>query len=73
MNSLGINKSKRHERRCRYVWRCDSSVVAALMKQEGYNVIGITLKLYDDSKSSAEGRQYCAGQDILDAKRFQKN
>ena len=30
----------------------DSSVVAALMKQEGYDVTGITLKLYDDSKQS---------------------
>ena len=30
----------------------DSSVVAALMKQEGYDVIGITLKLYDDAKQS---------------------
>ena len=47
----------------------DSSVVAALMKEEGYNVTGITLKLYDDSKQSKEGRQCCAGQDIMDAKR----
>jgi tRNA-specific 2-thiouridylase len=47
----------------------DSSTVAALMKKEGYNVIGITLKLYDDSKSSKKNRQCCAGQDILDAKR----
>jgi tRNA-specific 2-thiouridylase len=39
------------------------------MKNEGYNVTGITLKLYDDSKSSTDGRQCCAGQDILDAKR----
>jgi tRNA-specific 2-thiouridylase len=47
----------------------DSSTVAALMKSEGYNVIGITLKLYDDAKLSKENRQCCAGQDILDAKR----
>ena len=47
----------------------DSSVVAGLMKEEGYDVTGITLKLYDDAKSSKEGRQCCAGQDILDAKR----
>jgi len=47
----------------------DSSTVAGLMKKEGYNVIGITLKLYDDAKSSKESRQCCAGQDILDAKR----
>ena len=47
----------------------DSSTVAGLMKKEGYNVTGITLKLYDDSKSSKQNRQCCAGQDILDAKR----
>ena len=47
----------------------DSSTVAGLMKNEGYNVVGITLKLYDDSKISKESRQCCAGQDILDAKR----
>ena len=47
----------------------DSSTVAGLMKTEGYNVVGITLKLYDDIKSSKESRQCCAGQDILDAKR----
>ena len=47
----------------------DSSTVAGLMKKEGYNVIGITLKLYDDAKSSKKSKQSCAGQDILDAKR----
>jgi tRNA-specific 2-thiouridylase len=51
----------------------DSSVVAALMKQEGYDVTGITLKLYDDTKQPKEGRQCCAGQDILDAKRVSEN
>ena len=50
----------------------DSSTVAGLMKKEGYNVMGVTLKLYDDSKSSKESRQCCAGQDILDAKRVSK-
>jgi tRNA-specific 2-thiouridylase len=47
----------------------DSSTVAGLMKKEGYNVLGITLKLYDDAKSTKGSRQCCAGQDILDAKR----
>jgi len=47
----------------------DSSTVAGLMKKEGYNVTGITLKLYDDVKSSKKNKQCCAGQDILDAKR----
>ena len=31
----------------------DSSTVAGMMKKEGYNVIGITLKLYDDGKEVA--------------------
>ena len=47
----------------------DSSTVAGIMKNEGYNVVGITLKLYDDAKKNSQSRQCCAGQDILDAKR----
>ncbi len=48
----------------------DSSTVAGLMKSQGYQVIGVTLKLYDDSKASKKAsRQCCAGQDIMDAKR----
>jgi len=47
----------------------DSSTVAGIMKEEGYQVIGITLKLYDDTKTTSQSRQCCAGQDILDAKR----
>ena len=70
MNSLGINKPKKETKVVVAMsGGVDSSVVAALMKQEGYDVTGITLKLYDDAKSSKEGRQCCAGQDIIDAKR----
>ena len=70
MNSLGINKAKKETKIVVAMsGGVDSSVVAALMKQEGYNVTGVTLKLYDNSKKSKEGRQCCAGQDILDAKR----
>ena len=47
----------------------DSSTVAGIMKNEGYNVIGITLKLYDDGKQVATSKQCCSGQDIMDAKR----
>ena len=47
----------------------DSSTVAGMMKKDGYKVIGITLKLYDDTKQTAKSKQCCAGQDILDAKR----
>ena len=74
MNSLGINKQKKETKVVVAMsGGVDSSVVAALMKQEGYDVTGITLKLYDDTKQSKEGRQCCAGQDILDAKRVSEN
>ena len=70
MNSIGINKPKKETKVVVAMsGGVDSSVVAALMKKEGYNVTGITLKLYDDAKQSTEGRQCCAGQDIMDAKR----
>ncbi|MDC0937843.1 tRNA 2-thiouridine(34) synthase MnmA [Pelagibacteraceae bacterium] len=74
MNSLGINKPKKDTKVVVAMsGGVDSSVVAALMKEEGYNVTGITLKLYDETKQSKEGRQCCAGQDILDAKRVSEN
>ena len=47
----------------------DSSTVAGLMKKEGYNVIGITLKLSDDNQQVAKSKVCCSGQDIIDAKR----
>ena len=69
-NSLGIKKTPRDTKVVVAMsGGVDSSVVAALMKEEGYDVTGITLKLYDESKTSENGRQCCAGRDILDAKR----
>ena len=47
----------------------DSSTVAGIMKHDGYNVTGVTLKLYDDTKEISKSKQCCAGQDIMDAKR----
>ena len=47
----------------------DSSTVAGMMKRDGYNVIGITLKLYDNGKEVVSSKQCCSGQDIIDAKR----
>lgn len=47
----------------------DSSVVAALMKQQGYDVVGITLQLYDHGAAIKKKGACCAGQDIYDARR----
>ncbi|WP_332065981.1 tRNA 2-thiouridine(34) synthase MnmA [Bartonella sp. CB189] len=47
----------------------DSSVVAGILKKEGYNVIGITLQLYDHGAATHRVGACCAGQDIEDARR----
>ncbi len=46
----------------------DSSVVAALMKARGYDVIGITLQLYDHGNAVHRPGACCAGRDIHDAR-----
>jgi tRNA-specific 2-thiouridylase len=46
----------------------DSSVVAALLKEQGYDVVGVTLQLYDHGVAVGKSRACCAGQDILDAR-----
>ena len=46
----------------------DSSVVAALLKAEGYDVIGVTLQLYDHGEATHRPGACCAGQDIHDAR-----
>ena len=73
INSLGINKSPKDTRVVVAMsGGVDSSVVAGLLKNQGYEVIGITLKLYDTPKATS-GRQCCAGQDIIDAKRVSES
>src|SRR5919106_769536 len=47
----------------------DSSVTAALLKSEGYDVLGITLQLYDHGAAAHRKGACCAGQDIYDARR----
>jgi len=70
MNSIGIAKNPKDTLVVVAMsGGVDSSTVAAMMKNEGYNVIGITLKLYNDNKEKAQAKQCCAGQDIMDAKR----
>ncbi len=46
----------------------DSSVVAGLLKREGYEVIGVTLQLYDHGAAISRKGACCAGQDIHDAR-----
>jgi tRNA-specific 2-thiouridylase len=47
----------------------DSSVVAALLRSQGYDVVGITLQLYDHGQATGRKGACCAGQDIQDARR----
>ncbi len=47
----------------------DSSVVAGLLQREGYDVVGVTLQLYDHGAAVHRAGSCCAGQDIDDARR----
>jgi len=47
----------------------DSSVCAALLARQGYDVIGVTLQLYDHGAAVKSAKSCCAGQDIYDARR----
>jgi tRNA-specific 2-thiouridylase len=46
----------------------DSSVAAALLKEQGYDVVGVTLQLYDHGLTVGKKGACCAGQDIYDAR-----
>ncbi|MFN3610236.1 MAG: tRNA 2-thiouridine(34) synthase MnmA [Hyphomonas sp.] len=69
VNSLGFAKPP-HETRVVAAMSggVDSSVVAAMLKAEGYDVIGITLQLYDHGAVIEKKGACCAGQDIHDAR-----
>jgi tRNA-specific 2-thiouridylase len=67
-NSLGLAKPPRETRIVAAMsGGVDSSVTAALLKREGYDVIGVTLQLYDAAPQKKGA--CCAGQDIYDARR----
>ena len=70
MNSLGIDKSPADTRIVIAMsGGVDSSVTAALLADEGYEVIGVTLQLYDHGEAVHRSGACCAGQDIHDARR----
>ncbi len=70
MNSLNVNKSPADTRVVVAMsGGVDSSAVAALLQEQGYDVIGITLQLYDHGAMVNKKGACCAGQDIHDARR----
>ncbi|NQV84094.1 MAG: tRNA 2-thiouridine(34) synthase MnmA [Rhodospirillales bacterium] len=70
MNTLGFDKSPADTRVVVAMsGGVDSSVTAALMAEQGYDVIGITLQLYDHGQAIQRKGACCAGQDIHDARR----
>ncbi|MBP0481999.1 tRNA 2-thiouridine(34) synthase MnmA [Sagittula salina] len=70
LNSLGLPKAPSETRVVVAMsGGVDSSVVAAMLKEEGYDVVGVTLQLYDHGAALAKKGACCAGIDIHDARR----
>ena len=70
MNSLGIDKPASDTRVVVAMsGGVDSSVTAALLAGQGYEVVGATLRLYDHGVAAARKGACCAGEDIADARR----
>jgi tRNA-specific 2-thiouridylase len=70
LNSLGFAKSPQQTRVVVAMsGGVDSSVVAAQLAEEGYDVVGVTLQLYDHGAALAKKGACCAGRDIHDARR----
>ncbi|WP_299404506.1 tRNA 2-thiouridine(34) synthase MnmA [uncultured Roseobacter sp.] len=70
LNSLGFAKSPADTRVVVAMsGGVDSSVVAAMLAEEGYDVVGVTLQLYDHGAALAKKGACCAGLDIHDARR----
>ncbi len=70
MNSLGFDTAPEDTRVVVAMsGGVDSSVTAALLKDQGYDVVGITLQLYDHGVAVQKKGACCAGQDIHDARR----
>ena len=70
LNSLGLPKPPAETRVVVAMsGGVDSSVVAAMLAEEGYDVVGVTLQLYDHGAALAKKGACCAGRDIHDARR----
>ncbi|RMA42449.1 tRNA 2-thiouridine(34) synthase MnmA [Rhodophyticola porphyridii] len=70
LNSLGLPKAPADTRVVVAMsGGVDSSVVAAQLAEEGYDVVGVTLQLYDHGAALAKKGACCAGRDIHDARR----
>ena len=70
LNSLGFPKAPAETRVVVAMsGGVDSSVVAAQLAEEGYDVVGVTLQLYDHGAALAKKGACCAGRDIHDARR----
>ena len=70
LNSLGLRKPPRDTRvLVAMSGGVDSSVVAAMLAADGYDVVGVTLQLYDHGAALARKGACCAGRDIHDARR----
>ncbi|MFN0114396.1 MAG: tRNA 2-thiouridine(34) synthase MnmA [Paracoccaceae bacterium] len=70
LNSLGLPKAPADTRvLVAMSGGVDSSVVAAMLAEEGYHVVGVTLQLYDHGAALAKKGACCAGRDIHDARR----
>ena len=69
MNSLGFNKKEKDTKIIVAMsGGVDSSVAAVKLKKEGYDVTGVTLRLYNQ-RNSSKSKSCCAGIDISDAKK----
>ncbi|WP_417255699.1 tRNA 2-thiouridine(34) synthase MnmA [Celeribacter halophilus] len=70
LNSLGFAKAPKDTRVVVAMsGGVDSSVVAAQLAEEGYDVVGVTLQLYDHGAALSKKGACCAGRDIHDARR----